>query len=82
MDNHLRYRTMDCRRPLRLALLLTTLLALGACESKLSKLSDSELQDRMYECDTTIDQSPGMAIRCDNYRRECTRRREAGRFVC
>lgn len=66
-------------RPL---LLLGTLTTLAACESKLAGLSDTELQDRMYECSTTVDQAPGMAISCDNYRRECQRRREEGRFVC
>lgn len=57
-------------------------LALAGCESKLAALSDSELQDRMYQCNTTAEQSPGFAISCDNYRRECERRREEGRFVC
>lgn len=63
--------------------LLAGLVMLGGCgKSELEKLTDAELQDRMYECQTTVDQSPGMAISCDNYRRECTRRREQGRFVC
>ncbi len=66
----------------RSALLLVGAAALSGCESKLAGLSDNELQDRMYECTTTVDQAPGMAISCDNYRRECQRRREEGRFVC
>ena len=69
------------RKPAML-LVLAGLLGLAGCEGKLASLSDTELQDRMYECDTTPDQSPGMAISCDNYRRECERRREEGRFVC
>jgi hypothetical protein len=69
------------RKP-ALLLVLAGLTGLAGCEGKLAKLSDTELQDRMYECNTTTDQSPGMAISCDNYRRECERRREEGRFVC
>ena len=67
-------------RALCLLLPLTALLA--GCESKLASLSDTELQDKMYECRSTTEQSPGMAISCDNYRRECARRRDAGNFVC
>lgn len=63
-------------------LLLAGLLGLAGCEGKLAKISDSELQDRMYECNTTLEQSPGMAISCDNFRRECQRRRDQGRYVC
>ena len=73
------------RSPFRIpaAMLLVAIpLGLAGCEGKLASLSDTELQDRMYECETTVDQSPGMAISCDNYRRECERRREEGRFVC
>lgn len=63
-------------------LLLAGMLGLAGCEGKLAQLSDTELQDRMYECDTTAEQSPGMAISCDNYRRECQRRRDQGHYVC
>lgn len=63
-------------------LLLAGMLSLAACEGKLAQLTDTELQDRMYECNTTTEQSPGMAISCDNYRRECQRRRDQGRYVC
>lgn len=72
-----------CRTRRATAVLLACMAVLGGCgKNELEKLSDSELQDRMYECQTTVDQSPGMAISCDNYRRECQRRREEGRFVC
>jgi len=62
--------------------LLPVVALLAGCEGKLASLSDTELQDRMLECRSTTEQSPGMAISCDNYRRECARRREAGNFVC
>lgn len=69
-------------RPARILLILAVL-GLAACgNGKLAKLSDAELQDRIYDCNTTHSQSPGFAISCDNYQRECKRRREEGRFVC
>ena len=55
---------------------------LVGCEGKLAGIGDMELQDKIYQCNTTADQSPGFAISCDNYRRECERRRDKGRFVC
>lgn len=63
-------------------LLLGSMVGLAACDSKLASVSDQTLQERIYECNHTFDQSPGFAIRCDNYRRECLRRRDEGRFVC
>ncbi|MEZ5561157.1 MAG: hypothetical protein R3E86_21765 [Pseudomonadales bacterium] len=62
--------------------LASVMLLLGACESKLASLTDAELQDRIYQCSINQDQSPGFAISCDNYRRECQRRRDSGRYVC
>ena len=29
-----------------------------------------------------LSQNPGFAISCDNYRRECLRRRDQGKFLC
>lgn len=56
--------------------------SIAGCEGKLAGLTDSELQDRIYECNAAQSQSPGFAISCDNYRRECERRRDEGRYVC
>ncbi|MEM9623586.1 MAG: hypothetical protein AAF993_18215 [Pseudomonadota bacterium] len=61
---------------------LLVLLLLTACSNKLAEIADEELADGRYECRTAQDQSPGMAIRCDNIARECKRRRDEGRFVC
>lgn len=58
------------------------LLAMAGCDNKFASIPDEELADKMYECRTVNDQSPGMAIKCDNVERECKRRREEGRFVC
>jgi hypothetical protein len=65
-----------------IAVLGTVISGLAGCESKLASLSDRELQDRIYECNAQRSQSPGFAISCDNYRRECENRRDAGHYVC
>jgi hypothetical protein len=54
----------------------------GGCDSRFASMSDEVLQEKMHACRTTVEQSPGFAISCDNYRRECDRRRKEGRFVC
>ncbi len=69
------------RAPLLLAGILLTLISCG--DSKFAELSDSELQDRYYQCENASSLSPGAAITCDNIRRECERRAdEKGRKVC
>jgi hypothetical protein len=75
---------MNRRRhaPLGPLLLVTGALGLAGCEGKLAKLPDAELQDHVQECNNTVHQAPGFAIRCDNYRRECQRRRDQGRILC
>ena len=57
------------------------LLAAAGCGSQMEDISDAELQEKVYECRSSS-LSPGMAIACDNFRRECERRRSEGRFVC
>lgn len=64
------------------ALCVALLPLLAGCEGKLAALSDHDLQDRIHECSNQQSQSPGFAISCDNYRRECARRRDDGRYVC
>lgn len=61
---------------------LTVLLVLAGCSSPFEDMPDDELADKAYRCTITTDQSPGFAIRCDNYQRECDRRRDDGHFVC
>ena len=67
---------------LRMLLLLYGTCCLAACSNDFADMPDTDLADGIYTCRTEIDQSPGMAIRCDNYQRECERRRDEGRFVC
>lgn len=65
-----------------LGLVLVAVAGMSGCSNKYESISDEELADRMYECRTVVEQSPGMAIMCDNVVRECKNRREAGHFVC
>ena len=58
------------------------LLLAGCGNKKFEAIPDEDLADSMHECRMSQDQSPGMAIRCDNVARECERRRDAGRYVC
>lgn len=73
------------RRPAALLLRLLTFsaaLTLGGCDSRMNTMGDTDLQDRMYECHSSLSQNPGFAISCDNVRRECLRRRKEGKFLC
>lgn len=57
-------------------------LLLAACTSPFEDMPDNELADKVYACTTSTEQSPGFAIRCDNYKKECQRRRDEGKYVC
>ena len=70
------------KRPMGRLSLLALICALVACDSRINNMADTDLQDRMYECRDSQSQNPGFAISCDNYRRECLRRREQGKFLC
>jgi hypothetical protein len=72
----------DCLQLKAIVVVILACFALAGCDSKLASVSDADLQDKAYQCDTQQSQSPGFAITCDNYRRECKARREEGRFVC
>ena len=61
---------------------VTLVLMLSACGGNDINMSDEELADAVHACRSSVDQSPGFAIRCDNFKRECSKRREEGRFVC
>ena len=60
---------------------LVALICVG-CSSPFEEMPDNELADKVYACSASTDQSPGFAIRCDNLRRECQRRRDEGKYVC
>lgn len=66
-------------------IVLTTAMALliMACgDSKMAKLSDTELNEKIERCRANTSPSPGFAVACDNYQRECDRRRKEGKMVC
>ncbi len=67
-------------RPVNILALI--FMGMAGCGNELEALSDSQLQDRSYQCAQATEQTPGQAISCDNYRRECQRRRDLGRYVC
>lgn len=62
--------------------LLSSLLLLAACGDKWSAMSDLELQEKQLECLMAQDPSAVFVQICQNYARECKRRREQGNPVC
>ncbi len=66
----------------RIIFLCLSLTTLGACDNKMQSLADDRLQDKVHACNMAVSQSPGFAISCDNFARECSRRSELGRYVC
>ena len=65
-----------------LSIVVASTVFVAGCDNKMSGLSDEDLADSMHDCGVNQNQSPGMAIKCDNIERECKRRRDEGRFVC
>ena len=66
----------------RMCLIVGGGLLLVACSSKFTGMNDDDLRDKMNSCARILQKSPGFAIRCDNYTRECQNRRDKGRYVC
>ncbi len=58
------------------------LFVLVACSGKFAGMNDDDLRDKMNACTRIIQKSPGFAISCDNFTRECQTRRDQGRYVC
>ena len=64
-------------------------LAIVACGMSLQScsegidISDQELVKRMSECLSEDNKTPGMAVSCGNYQKECQRRGKAsGNYIC
>lgn len=54
---------------------------LSGCEQSMS-ISDGELLERIEEC-LSDSLTPGMAVACGNYQKECKRRGKAtGNYIC
>lgn len=74
---------MDSLKSLRhLMLICASIFLLAACERDIHKISDQELIEKRNECMSMNDPAPAMIFACENYKRECKRRRELGRFLC
>ena len=67
----------------RLILLFAFVGASAGCDRAIEKISDQELQGKYAECQSTENPSAAMGFACENYKRECKRRREeTGRYIC
>lgn len=58
------------------------LLVLNGCTKGLD-ISDEELVKRVSECHTNDNKTPGMAVSCGNFQKECLKRGKAsGNYIC
>lgn len=67
-----------------LALLLTTI-TLAGCDmfgGPSADIPDTELRTKWRECKYLSEPSRTKALACENYTRECERRKDNGNFVC
>lgn len=68
---------------LQLALLAFLIAVSAGCDRKIEKMSNQELQGKSTECQNAENPSAAMGFACENYKRECDRRRkEMGRYIC
>ncbi len=67
---------------LRTVLLAAVIVPLSACEKSMN-ISDEELIERIGECLDESNLTPGMAVACGNYQKECQRRgKKTGNYIC
>lgn len=65
-----------------LASVFACLMVLTGCEQSMN-ITDEELVERMEECSDESKLTPGMAVACGNYQKECKRRGKAnGNYFC
>ena len=63
-------------------IVLVLFVSLSACEKSMN-ISDEALSGHMEACLTNDNLSPGMAVACGNYQKECQRRGKAtGNYFC
>lgn len=67
---------------MKVLLVVIGILTITACGTEISRLSDDDLRMKVQECDYAVDLTAAEHQVCGNYRRECKRRLEEGRFVC
>lgn len=64
------------------ALALLVAVSLQGCVKGMD-ISDEELVQKMSECFNDDNKTPGMAVACGNYQKECKRRGKAtGNYIC
>ncbi len=73
---------MQKKKPLKFTLLLLVSTALIGCEKGLD-ISNAELVKKSADCMADENKTPGMAVVCGNYQKECARRGKAtGNYIC
>ena len=73
---------MHTYKNLRLITALFTVITLCACTRGMD-ISNEELVKRMSECAADTNKTPGMAVSCGNFQKECLRRGKAtGNYIC
>jgi hypothetical protein len=62
--------------------LIVAVVFLAACESKWDKMPDDELAAKSADCFNMNSPGAAMAKACENYERECQKRRDKGIYIC
>lgn len=57
-------------------------LGITACDGGLSSIESSELRERAYKCEMSVDLSAAEIQVCKNILRECKRRQSKGQYDC
>ena len=66
----------------RIGLVTAFVSTIAACGGGMD-ISDQELVKKMSECNAESNKTPGMAVSCGNYIKECKRRgEESGNYIC
>jgi len=74
---------MLMRTALYATFITSVLTLLSSCDSALSGMSDSDLRDKHWACQSFSNPSPGKALSCGNFQEECLRRRKKkGYSIC
>ena len=74
---------LSVKLPLQATLLTcASVVTLAGCSQGLD-IGDEELVERVNECHMEQNKTPGMAVSCGNYLKECKRRGDkTGNYIC
>lgn len=70
---------------IKLGIIALTIVGLTACDmfsSPSAEIPDRELRTKWRDCKANQNPSRTKALACDNYERECDRRKSKGNLVC